>query len=151
MILCISLMLVVTYYFLISNFIDCAPSPFAWWIWVKVYQFLSFKKKNSFLFFIDCSYRFLRVFIIYFCSGLTISFLLPTLGFLCSSFSTCFRCNVNLFVGFLVSWGKFVLLWTCLLKLPLPCHIGFGSLYFHFHLSLGIFLLLSLLHDLLVV
>ena len=58
-----------------------------------------------------------------------ISFLLLTLGFFVSSFSSCFRCRVRLFVDFfLVSWGKPVLLWTFPLVLLLQCPIGFGVL-----------------------
>ena len=40
---------------------------------------------------------------------------------------------------FLVSQGKIVLLYTSFLELLLLFPIGFGSLCFHCHLSLGIF------------
>ena len=69
-----------------------------------------------------------------------ISFLLLTLGFSISSFSSRFRCRVNyLFDLFLVSWGVPVLLWTFPLALLLQCPTGFGLLCFHFHLFLCIF------------
>ena len=42
-----------------------------------------------------------------------ISLLVLTLGFFISSFSSCFRCRVRLFIWFsLLSWGKLILLWT---------------------------------------
>ena len=70
-----------------------------------------------------------------------ISFLLLTLGFFISSFSSCFRCRVRLFIWlFLVSWGQPVMLWISLLGLLLLNPIGFGLLCFHFHLFLCIFL-----------
>ena len=63
-----------------------------------------------------------------------ISFLLLTLGFFISSFSSFFRCRVGyLFDLFLVSWGMPVLLWTFPLALLLQCPTGFGLLCFHFH------------------
>ena len=69
-----------------------------------------------------------------------ISFLLLTLGFIISSFSSCFRCTVGyLFDFFLVSWCKPVLLWTFPLALLLQCPLGFGLLCFHFHSFLCIF------------
>ena len=40
----------------------------------------------------------------------------------------------------LVSWGSLVLVWTSLLALLLLNHVGFGLLYFHYHLILCIFL-----------
>ena len=48
-----------------------------------------------------------------------------------------------LFVIFVVCWGMIVLLWTSLLELSLPCPIGFGLLFFHLHMSLRIFFLIS--------
>ena len=69
-----------------------------------------------------------------------IYFLLLTLGFLISSFSSCFRCTVRLFIWlFLVSWGKPVMLWTFTLALLVQCPISFGLLCFHFHSFLCIF------------
>ena len=69
-----------------------------------------------------------------------ISFLLLTLGCFISSFSSCFRYRVRLFIWFsLVSWGKSVLLWTFPLALLLLNPTGFGLLCFHFHLFLCIF------------
>ena len=52
-----------------------------------------------------------------------ISFLLVTLGFFISSFSSCFRCRVRLFFWiFLISWGKPLLLWTFPLALLIVSH-----------------------------
>ena len=71
-----------------------------------------------------------------------ISFLLLTLGFFTSSFSSCFSCRVSyLFDFFLVSWGMPVLLWTFPLALLLHCPTGFGLLCFHFHSFLCKFLM----------
>ena len=67
-----------------------------------------------------------------------IYFLLLTLGFFISLFSSCFRCTVRLFI-WLFSWGMPILLWTFPLALLLQCPIGFGLLYFHFHSLLCIF------------
>ena len=68
-----------------------------------------------------------------------IYFLLLTLGFCISSFSSCFRCRTRLFDFFLLSWGKSVLIWTLPLALILQCPIGLGLLCFYFHLFLCIF------------
>ena len=69
-----------------------------------------------------------------------ISFLLLTLRFLISSFSSCFRCRVRLSIWlFSCSWGMPVLLWTFPLALLLQCSIGLGLLCFHFHSFLCIF------------
>ena len=75
----------------------------------------------------------------------TLSFLLLTLGFFISSFSSCFRCRVRtVILFFLVSSGKFMLLWTFPLALPLLNPTGLGLLCFHFHLFLCIFWFLFL-------
>ena len=70
-----------------------------------------------------------------------IYFLLLTLRFFISSFSSCFRCRVRLcfFTFLFVSWGMPVLLWAFPLALLLQCPTGFGLLCFHFHLFLCIF------------
>ena len=65
-----------------------------------------------------------------------ISFLLLTLGFICSVF---LRYKVRLFEIFLVSWGSHLLLWAFLLELALLHPIHLDMLHFHFHLSKGIF------------
>ena len=63
-----------------------------------------------------------------------ISFLLPTLGFFISSFSSCFRCRVRLFIWRFSCFLRCAcLLWTFPLGLLLKCPIGFGLLCFHFH------------------
>ena len=62
-----------------------------------------------------------------------ISFLLLTLGFLISSFSSCLRCRLGYLFDFSpVSWGRLVLLWTFPLALLLLNPIGFGLLCFIF-------------------
>ena len=53
--------------------------------------------------FIDLCHCFLCFYFIYFCSDLDVFFLLLTLGFVCLSFCSSFRCNVRLFEIFLVS------------------------------------------------
>ena len=71
-----------------------------------------------------------------------ISFLLLTLGFFISSFSSSCKYRVRLFIYltfFLVSWGMPALLCTFPLALLLQCPTGFGLLYFHFHSFLCIF------------
>ena len=77
------------------------------WFWLMVYKFYLLKEP-SFSFIFDIIFFFSISFI----SALIfmISFLLLTLGFVCCSFSSCFRCQVRLFDIFLVSWGKIVLL-----------------------------------------
>ena len=70
-----------------------------------------------------------------------ISFLQLTLGFSNSSFSSCLGVELGyLFDFFLVSWGMPVVLWTFPLAILLLNPIGFGLLWFHFHLFLCIFL-----------
>jgi len=64
-----------------------------------------------------------------------ISFLLLTLGFFISSFSSCFRCRVRLFISLFYCFLRY----ACVgMKLPftllLQCPTGFGLLCFHFHL-----------------
>ena len=64
---------------------------------------------------------------------LKICFLLLTLGFFISSFSSCFMLELSYLFDFsLVSWGKLVLLWTFPLALLLLSAIGLGLCY-HFH------------------
>ena len=72
------------------------------------------------------------------------AFLLLTLGFLISFFSSCFMCRVRLFI-FLVSWGTPAMLWTFPLALLLQCPIGFLLLCFHFHSFLCIFFISSMI------
>ena len=68
-----------------------------------------------------------------------ISFLLLTLAFVYSYFSSCFRCKVRLFIWDFSSF----LWWACivinyLLRTILLCLIDFGALCFCFLLSPGI-------------
>ena len=87
--------------FFISNFIDLISLPFSLDGAGKkciVYLF-----KESVFCFVDCCYFFLFISISFYCflfisiSALFIflSFLLLTLAFVCSSFSSCFRCRVQ--------------------------------------------------------
>ena len=96
-----------------------------------------FSKKPAFSF-VDFCYGLFCFFCIYLWLTFKISFLLLTLGFFISSFSSCFRCRARLFI-WLVSWCKPVMLWTFPLALLSQCPLGFGLLCFHFHLFLCIF------------
>ena len=108
-----------------------------------VCQFYLSSLKTSFSF-VDFGYGLIFFFFVFFCPNFYISFLLLTLGCFISSFSSCFRCKVRLYIWFShVSWGKLVLLWTFPLALLLQCPTGFGLLCFHFHLFLCIFWFLS--------
>ena len=130
-------------FFFIFNFIDLTSLSFFFFLvsLAKGLSILFIFSKNlqllvslmfAIIFFVSMSFISALVFII--------SFLPLTLGFACSSFSSCFRCNVRLFIwDFLVSWDKTVLLKTSLLVQLLLYPRNFGSLCFHFHLSLGIF------------
>ena len=74
-----------------------------------------------------------------------IYFLLLTLGFFISSFSSCFRCRVRLFIWLF----SYVLRYAYIaMNLPLSmlfqCPTGFGLLCFHFHSFLCIFWFLFL-------
>ena len=104
-----------------------------------VCQFYLSLKEPAFSF-VDFCYSLFCFFCIYFCPNFKISFLLLTLGFSISSFSSCFMCRVRLFIWlFHLSWGMPVLLWTLPLALLLQCPTGFGLLCFHFHSFLCIF------------
>ena len=140
MILCISVLSVVispfSFQFCWFDF-----SPFvSWWVWLMVCQFYLSSQRTSFWLF-DFCYGLFCFFCIYFALIFKISFLLLTQGFFLSSFSSCFRCRVRLFIWLFlfVSWGKPVLLWTFPLALLLQCPIGFGLLCFHFSSFLCIF------------
>ena len=80
-------------------------------VWLKVYQFFYLFIEQA-LHFIDLFYCFHLCFII---STLIfrISFLLLSLGFVCSSFSSCFGHKVRLFLRDFVSWGKIVCVCLC--------------------------------------
>ena len=95
--------------------------------------------------FLNFCYALFCFFCIYSALYFTISFLLLTLGLFISSFSSCFRYRVRLFIWF----------FSCFLRYPyismnLPFNTtftvstGFGLLCFHFHLFLCIFWLLFL-------
>ena len=69
-----------------------------------------------------------------------ISFLLLTLGFFISSFSSCFRCRIRLFLWLFSCFLRYACTaWSFPLALLLQCPTGFGLLCFHFHLFLCIF------------
>ena len=68
-----------------------------------------------------------------------IYFLLLTLGFVCSSFSSCLRCGVMLFAcDFSCFWSEIVLQYTSLLEELAMSH-RFWIILFCCNLSLGIF------------
>ena len=99
--------------FYISDFTDLGPLPFSLDEFSS--RFINFvylfkdQLLASLIFCIFCSSSFFFV-----CSALWFFFLLLSLDFVCSSFSSCFRYIVRLFEFFLVSWGRLVLLWTSL-------------------------------------
>lgn len=104
------------------------------WVWSEACWFIFSEDQLlfywSFLLFLD-------LYFIYFLSDFIISFVLLTLGFVCSFFPNSFRCQVRLSEIFLVSWGRPVWLWTSLLALFLLHPMGFRKLCFHLHLSWG--------------
>ena len=78
-----------------------------------------------------------------------IPFLLLTLGFISSSFSSCLRYKVRLFIwDFLISWGRHLSLWTSLLELFLLHPIDFEKLCFHFFFLSTHYLISSLISSL---
>ena len=90
-------------FFFISNFIDLSLLPFIlivslanglsiFFIFTKKWYFASLI--FAIVFFVSISFISALIFII--------SFLLLTLGFVCSSFSSCFRCKIRLIETFLV-------------------------------------------------
>lgn len=86
---------------------------------------------------------FLHLYFIYFYSDLNDLFLLLGFGFVsfpCLSFKV--RLLFEVFFSFeilLIFCGEILLLWTYLLELLSFFLIGFGSLWFHFNFSPGIF------------
>ena len=103
---------------------------------VLVYLF-----KEPALNFIDifyCLFTLFHLFVLW----SVISFLLLTLGLICSSFSSSLRCIVRLFIWnffLFVSWCRRLLLCTSLLELLILHPTSFSMLCFHFYLSQGIF------------
>ena len=96
MILCISVLSVVIspFSFLILLIWFFSVS---WWVWLMVCQFyLSFKEPA--FGFVDFFLWYLLFLLHLFLPSFKISFLLLTLGFSISSFSSCFRCRVRLFI-----------------------------------------------------
>ena len=107
-----------------------SPLPFfSGWVRLKVSQFYLFKEPAFRL--TDFCYCFLGFYFIYFCLIFMIYFLLLTLGFVCSSFSSCFRYRNRLFETFL-----FLEVRLYCYKLPLELlwlqPIGFRSLFILF-------------------
>ena len=138
MILCISVLSVVIFHF---SFLILLTWFFSLCFLMSLANGLSilfiFSKKQLLALFIMVSFvsfAFLSALIF------KIYFLLLTLGFFISSFSSCFNIEFSyLFDFFLVSWGKPVLLWAFPLTLLLQCPIGFRLFCFHFPLFLCIF------------
>ena len=91
-------------WFLHFHFYFCwsESSPFvSWWVWLMVCQFY-LSSQNWFLALLI--FAMVSFVSFAFISALTfkISFLLLTLGFFISSFSSCFRCRVRLFIWLFV-------------------------------------------------
>ena len=88
-------------FFFVYNFIDLSLLfffffPFPWWVWLMICQFYPFKEPT--FCFNDLCYCFLCFFFIYFYTDLYDLFPSITFGFFCSSFSSCLRCNISLFI-----------------------------------------------------
>ena len=101
MILCISVFSVVISPFSFLILLIWFFSLVSWWVWLMVCQFyLSFQRTSFRLcWFLLWSLLFLlHLFLPYIYIYFKISFLLLTLGFSISSFSSCFRCRVRLFI-----------------------------------------------------
>ena len=97
--------------------------------------------KESAFSFVDFCYSLLCFFFTYFHSDFNYFFPSTNFGFLL--FLVALSINLDyLFDVSLVSWGKFVLLWTFLLALLLLNPIDNGLLCFYFHFFLWIFLFL---------
>ena len=119
----------------ISSFVYLGSLCFSLgWVWLEACWFIFSEDQLLFCW----SFLVLDLYFIYFLSDFIISFVLLTLGFVCSFFPNSFRCQVRLSEIFLVSWGRPVWLWTSLLVLFLLHPMGFRKLCFHFHLSWGI-------------
>ena len=99
------------------------PSPFfSWCIWLKMQQFYLFKEPAFSL--TDLSYFYL-VSISFSSAVCMIFFLLLTLGFVCCSFYSSFRCKVRVFIQYFSCWDRLISLKTFLLKFLLLHHIIF--------------------------
>ena len=100
---------------------------FSWRICPKVYQLclafqiISFQFYSSFLLFCFSPFCF--------GSGFDDFFPSTNFGFCFSSFSSCFKCKVELFVVFLVSCYNILLLYASLLQLLLVPPIGLGHAF----------------------
>ena len=132
MILCISVMLVVTSLSFMSLF-----GPCLFFLDVSCYRFIDF------YLFREPAFSFIDLFLLFYLFSLWFLVFYP---FSClwafpPSFPSYFRCiKLDCWLGiFLVFWDRPVLLWTSLLELLLLHPIDFGKLYFHFQLSRGIF------------
>ena len=87
--------------FFISNVIDLnLLPPLFWYSWLKVYLFFFNLFKELAFSFIDLLYWCLHLCLFISALIFMMSFLLLTLGFVYSSFSSCFQCKVGLFWDF---------------------------------------------------
>ena len=138
MILCISVLPVVTFSFLIL--LIWFFSLFPWWVWLVVCLLYLSSQRTSF-WFVDFCYSLLCFFFIYFCSNFYDFF--PSYQPWGSSFLLFLVASgVNLDCFFdlsLISCCKLVLLWNFPLAVLLLNPIGFELWCFHFHLFLCIF------------
>ena len=128
----------------ISNFIYLRHLPFFLLSLAKGLSILFFFSKNQLLVLLFIAVFFLVSTLFISALIFMISFLLLILGFVYSSFSSCFRCMFRLFI-----WDFSCFLTedciASLLELLLLHSIGFESWCFHCHLFLGIFLVSSLI------
>ena len=132
--------------FFISNFIDLCPLPFFLNSLAKGLSILFIFSKNQLLvllifaivFFVSISFFSALVFMI--------SFLLLTLGFLCSSFSGCFKCRVRLFIWDFSCFLRWV--WIAInfpLRTAFAASCRFWSIVFPFSFILRYFLISCLI------
>ena len=94
---------------------------FSWWVWLKFYLLFIFARNQllvslifAIVFFVSILFISTLIFMI--------SFLQLTLSFVCSSFSSCFRCKVRLFI-----WDVSCFLrWDCIAK-NFPLRTAFAA------------------------
>lgn len=125
------------FFFLFLILLIWALSLFFFINLAKDLSILSFQKAS---FLSHCS--FLQCFSLSFISALIfmISFLLFTLGFVCASFSSSFKCKFRLCVSLCLCPEVGLCCCKFPFKLLLLLPRGFGSSCFHFHLSPGVFI-----------
>ena len=127
-------------FFFISTFIDLTPLPLFVMSLAKGLSILFIFQRIQ-LSFIDLFYSFCSLYFIYLCSDLYDFFPSTTSTFVCSPFSSSFRCDVNyLFENFLYSWGKLVSLKYSHFRTAFAASHRFWIVRFPFPFSPGNFL-----------